>query len=192
MPHTIRLLVAVILLAGGCIEAPPAPQYPDITFTDKPKIQMAVGKVEVVDKYLPPGRRPNVEHEFPVRPAAMLARWVSDRLQATGGPAVVRVIINDAAATETNLDTTKGIKGLFKDQRAQRYDVGLDVRVEVEEGGFTRAHADAQAKRSRTVAESITLSDREQVYYEITKALGQDIDAELEMNIRQFLAAYLR
>ena len=47
MPHTIRLLVATILLAGGCIEAPPAPQFPDITFTDRMVIELGGQTVEL-------------------------------------------------------------------------------------------------------------------------------------------------
>ncbi len=188
-----RLLVAAALLAvAGCVEAPPVPEFPEISFTDKPKIFLLAGTIEVVDTYVPPGRRPNLEHEFPVRPAAMLARWAADRLAVSGGAATFRFIINDASATETALKTTKGIKGLLKDQQAHRYDLALAVRIEVTEGGYVRGFAEAQAKNSRTAIESISLNDREKTYYEMTEAAGRAIDAELEKNIRQFLATYLR
>ena len=188
-----RLLVVAILLAvAGCVESPPVPEFAQISFADKPKILLVAGKVEVVDNYMPPGRRPNVEHEFPVRPAAMLARWATDRLAVSGGAATVRFIINDASATETALKTAKGIKGLLKDQQAHRYDLALAVRIEVTEGGYIRGFAEAQAKNSRTTVESISLNDREKTYYEMTAAAGRAIDAELEKNIRQFLATYLR
>ncbi len=190
-----RLLAAAALVAAavaGCVNPPPVPKFAAITFGDKPKIFLVAGTVEVVDNYLPPGRRPNVEHEFPVRPAAMLARWAADRLAATGGTATVRFIINDASAIETALKTTKGIKGLFKDEQANRYDLALDVRIEVREGGYTRGFAEARAMNSRTVAESISLNEREKTYYEMTEAAGRAIDAELEKNIRQFLTTYLR
>ena len=65
-------------------------------------------------------------------------------------------------------------------------------RIEVTEGGYIRGFAEAQAKNSRTVIESISLNDREKTYYEMTEAAGQAIDAELEKNIRRFLATYLR
>lgn len=187
-----HLLVAALLVVAGCVDAPPVPEFALITFADKPKIVLAVGTVEVVDNYLPPGRRPNVEHEFPVRPAAMLASWAADRLAPSGGAATVRFIINDASAIETPLETVKGLKGLFKDQQAHRYDLAVEVRVEITEGGFVRGFAEARAESSRTASESISLNDRERMYYEMTQAAGQAIDAELEKNIRQYLAAYLR
>ncbi len=186
------LVVATLLTFAGCVEAPPVPEFPEISFADKPKILLVAGTVVVVDNYLPPGRRPNVEHEFPVRPAAMLARWATDRLAVSGGAATVRFIINDASATETALKTAKGIKGLLKDQQAHRYDLALAVRIEVTEGGYVRGVAEAQANNSRTAVESISLNDREKTYYEMTKAAGRAIDAELEKNIRRFLATYLR
>ena len=58
--------------------------------------------------------------------------------------------------------------------------------------GFREAFASATAERSRTVAEDISLHDREMAFYEMTKALMEDLNTELEKNIEQFLARYLR
>ncbi len=187
----VSLIATVSAGIAACAQVPP-PTFPEITFTDKPPLQLTVNSIEVIDEYTPPGRPPNVEHEFPRQPASVVARWASDRLVAAGGTADMRVIVKDGAATETKLKTKKGLSGLVTDEQSKRYDAVLAVRIEVYEAGFERAFTESEARRSQTVPQSITLNDRDMVFYDMTKALARDFDTEMERNIRQFLGAYVR
>ena len=51
---------------------------------------------------------------------------------------------------------------------------------------------EANAERSRSVPEDITLDAREKVWFSITESLANDLNAELDRAIPQFLAPYLR
>lgn len=187
------LLAAVLLLASACETTPATPSYPEITFGHMPKIPLNVARIEVVDAYKPPLRAPNVEHWFPRRPAAVARRWVKDRLQAVGRAGSARVTIQDASAIEEKLATTKGLKGAVTRDQAFRYVVRLAVRVDVETaGGLGKGFAEAQAKRTRSAPEDITLNDRDKLFFEMTEALARDIDRELEANIRLHLRDYLK
>ena len=185
------LVVMIGVALAACAQVPP-PTFPELTFTDKPPLQMTVNSIEVVDEYTPPGRPPNVEHEFPRQPASVVSRWASDRLVAAGGTADLRVIIENGAATETELETKRGLRGLVRDEQSKRYEAVLAVRVEVYEAGFERAFAKVEVRRSRTAPQSVSLNERDMLFYDMTKALALEFDAEMERHIRQFLGAYVR
>jgi EAL domain-containing protein (putative c-di-GMP-specific phosphodiesterase class I) len=54
------------------------------------------------------------------------------------------------------------------------------------------ANSTARVTRSRTVLEDTSLAQREQIWFEITEALMKDFDREIEANIRQYMAPYIR
>ena len=49
----------------------------------------------------------------------------------------------------------------------------------------------AEVSRSRTVAENISLNDRDRVWFEITDEMIKDLDKELDVAIRNFLQPFL-
>ena len=55
-----------------------------------------------------------------------------------------------------------------------------------------RGHATADARRSRTLPEGISLNERERLYDQVVAALLQDFNASQEQAIRQYLHIYLR
>lgn len=191
----IRILTSTMALAlaatiAACAATTEPPKYPEIRFQDKPPIALTVETVELIDEYAPPLKLPNVEHEFPISPAEVASSWARDRLSAAGGSATARVSILEASVIERELETTKGVAGLVKDEQAQQYDATLNVRIEVMADDGARAFTSVKIERSRTVPESVTLNEREQIYYEMSKALGQDLDREMEKAIRQHLNEY--
>ena len=75
----------------------------------------------------------------------------------------------------------------------QRYDAVVAVRLEIFDiNGRRVGVAEAQARRSRSVPENITLNDRDKVWFSMTESLTNDLNGELERSIPQFLGAYLR
>ena len=49
----------------------------------------------------------------------------------------------------------------------------------------------AEVSRSRTVAENISLNDRDGIWFEITDEMIRDLDRELDAAIRNFLQPFL-
>ena len=175
-------------LLGGC-EGPSAarPNFPDIRFTDRPPLRLDVASVEVVDRFVPSFKEPNVEHLFPVTPARAAGNWARDRLQATnpGSDRRARFVILDASAREIELPRTQGVRGAFTTDQAERYDAAIAVEVDIlGPRGFAERTVNAKASRSTTVAEGITQNQREQAWYDLTRALMADLDRQLEQEIR--------
>lgn len=196
VPTAARRLLASLLcsaLLAGCAQtAPPTPHFADITFQQYPKYNFAVGKIEIVRDYVPPQRAPNVDQLFPVTPMQMAEQWARDRLVAAGGTGVLRYVIKRASVVESQLPKTTGIRGAFTSEQTQRYDAVVEVEIEVRnERGYRDGIASGRAERRQTVAEDISLADREKTWFAMTEALGRDLNQELERNIQTGLSRFL-
>jgi hypothetical protein len=187
------LLGAAVL--AGCSTPPPRTRFPDLTYGHLGQFRLDVARVEIVSEYRAPGRAPNIEHLLPVVPEQSLRRWAQDRVVATGTPGrFARFVIQEAKVTDTELPKTPGIRGSFTTDQTNRYDGVLSAALEIREerGNFRAGTASAWATRSRSVPENITVNDREKVWFELTEQLMNDINAELERQIRANLGQFLR
>lgn len=194
---TRRFLISAAFAAlglglAGCA-SPPPPAFPEITFVHEQPILLDVAEIDYVDAYIPPQKAPNVDHLFPVSLSKVAKRWAKDRLRAVGTSRRARVTLVDASVVETKLKTRKGFTGAFYNEQDRRYDGTLSLKIEIfDDRGFSRGHASAVARFSRTVAEDITLNERDKVWFEMAEALAKELDAEFERTIRTYLSAYVR
>ncbi len=185
-------MLAVIGVLGACAKATPPPPT-EISFSHLGTIKLDVARVEIVNEYESPLKAPNVEHEFPVTPAAAARRWVEDRIRAVGDSGAVRAIIREASVVEVALEKKGGVVGFFTKDQAERYDAKLVMEIEVvSERGFTDAFVTATATRSQTVPEGITLNERGKVFHDMTEKLMGDLNFQLERQINVHLVKFLR
>ena len=192
-----RIASAVICILGlgivsGC-NTPPPPQYPELTFAHMPVITLGVSRIEIVDNFKPMSDAKHIESLMPTSPETALRNWARDRLRANGVSGVAKFIIEDAAVTETNLARTTGLKGVFTNDQAQRYDARVKVSVRLE--GVPRvseAYAEAEAMHAQTVAENATVNVREQAWFNLTEAVMKDFDPAMATSIRKHLADFVR
>ena len=191
----LRLAVAVLatLAVTACQNTkPPMQTLPEISFANLRPFKLNVGQLEIVSDYIPPGRSPNVEHLMPVSPEGAAQRWAQDRLKPMGRDGYARVVIKDARVIEVPLATDKGITGAFKTEQEMRYDAKLDVAVQILDARhMVVGETVASASRSRTVAEGITLNERDRVLYDISESLAKDIDQQMSQLIPNYLSRWL-
>ena len=201
LPLTRRGLVragfagAAMLVAGtviaGC-QTPPSQERAPLSFATLPPLVFDLDRIEIVEPAAAP-HPSDVGHLFPTSPAIAARIWVRDRLRASGHVGLLRVTIDEASARITPLATNTDLKGMFTEEQAERLDVRLRVTIEaIEENGEVNGSASADARRSRTLPEGITLAERERLYDETVEALLHDYNANQERAIRQYLGLYLR
>ncbi len=182
------------LALANCADAPAVPQFAPLTYGHLSRLVFEATRLEIASDYQPPLVPPNVEHLFAQRPDAVLQRWANDRLAVSGrGEHLVRFVIQDARVTETELPRTPGVRSTFTNEQAQRYDWRMAAAIEIRQvrGNFRVGDATASATRSRSVAENITLNDREAVWYQMVEQMMGDINAELERQVRANLPRFL-
>jgi hypothetical protein len=189
---TAALLVLLGVLAG-CASPPPRPSFPDIRFTDEKRLRIDAASIEVVKDFRPSFKPPQVEHLFPIPPELAIENWVHDRVEASGAGRRVVVHILDASVREVALPKTQGLRGTFTTDQAERYDGTVEVRIDlVNERGFPQRTVTAKASRSQSVAEGITPNQRDQAWYDMTRAMMAYLDQELERQIRENFTFYVQ
>jgi hypothetical protein len=181
---------------AACDRAPPArPEFADIRFTQKPRFRLDVASVDVDHVFRPTLQAPQVEQLFPVPPEIACENWARDRLEAANVNAQrrCRVRILDANVKEVALKLTEGIRGAFTTDQSHRYDATVEMAVDIIPQGanFPERSVSAKASRSQSVAENITPYQREQAWYDLTRAVMAEIDDELERQIRANFLQYI-
>ncbi len=85
------------------------------------------------------------------------------------------------------------MRGLFTKDQSERYDGVIEITIRIlGQDGRERASVMSRAQRSRTVAEDLSLIDREKVWFELTEAMMNDLNAALQRQINEHLRAFIR
>ncbi|NVK19753.1 MAG: hypothetical protein HWE30_13720 [Methylocystaceae bacterium] len=187
-----RQLIAGFLVIVGlaaCVQtAPPVQILPEITFVHLPQLKLDVAAIDVVNESKASSEGRDVSLQFPTSPAKAINNWVRDRLVPAGDQGVARVTILEATALETKLDKATGVKGLFTTDQSERYSVTANVRIDVlDRNGNVRAFSSAQTNRYTTVAEDISLLDRERAWFNLVEKLMTDFNAAMDANVKNNL-----
>lgn len=195
MPIRFRFLTIVLFVTAlGACAAPERNVYPDITFNHLSPINLDVLSVTTVRGYEPSYEMPNVAHEMPVLPEAVMRQWAHDRLVASEqGDARLTYTIVDANVTATSLATDETLKDWFTDEQAIRYEVSLAARIDIADPSRNASGvAEAASKRSITVPEGATLNVRNETLYDLINGAIQDLNNQLDANVREYLAMWVR
>ena len=185
-------MVAAAALSA-CETAPTEPAFPELSYSHLPAMRLDVRTVEIVPEYQPPATPPHVEHLFAVKPIDAVRRWAGERLAASGAAGVARVVIKRASVVEVPLKRTTGVRGWLTTDQTERYDGVIEVAIDIHDGnGRTRGEVSSRVQRSRTVPEDISLHDRETMWFQLTEAMMNDLNAALETQIRSHLRAMLK
>ena len=102
-------------------------------------------------------------------------------------------MILDASVVAVPLKTSSGLTALVTKDQSERYDarVAVEMRI-VDTFGRVVASARAEALRSRSVREDVTLSERDQVWYEMAKDIMGELDRQLAQTIKTALFPYIQ
>ena len=185
--------IACAALVGACATLPDGSGPPPISFGEMPPLAFDVGRIEIDDRYRSPAAAPNVEHLLAEPPAAAVRVWVRDRLRAAGGGGALRVVLRRADVVETRLGSAGGLRGLLTTEQTERYDATIDLSLEITDlAGEVRSRINAEVRRSRTIAEDVSVNERRTIWHELVRALAENMDRTLEERIRAHFGRWLK
>lgn len=179
---------------AACSTSPGRQRLPELTYGHLGVFRLDVSRIDIVNEYRSPLAAPNVDHVMPVPPERTLERWARDRLAATGAAgSIARYTIQDAKMLEAELKRTPGVRGAFTTDQAERYDLSLACSLEIldDRTNIRQAFASAASTRFRTVPEGISVNEREKVWFDLVEASMNDINAEMERQIRANMVRFL-
>lgn len=186
--------LCIFFFVYGCSNVS-VPQPKGLTYIVSDPIYLRVDRLEIQKKYVSSKKFPYVDHLFPTPPSVMVQQWVKDRLvpQGSGGTGDhVLLTIEDASVVEERLHPSSGLKSLFITNQSERYNARISVKIEIIDAqGYSKAYAHAQASASTTVAENITLNQRHQAWLVLTEKLMNNLNAEVEKTLRQYLSLFI-
>lgn len=194
-PILTSIAVAASFALAGCTTPAPTQTLPQITFAHLAPLSFDVETVEVDNRYKTPNDPSFVEDRFPTPPASAIRIWAIEHLKPVGaaGSGTLRVVIKQASVQEEKLAIDKGIKGAFTKEQENRYTLKIEADVVIiDKAGKQVGFSSAKATRSTTTREDMSLNDREKLWFEMTEKTMGDFNTEMESNIRQYLANYLR
>jgi len=191
--HPLSKLLGLALLTAtltACNTPPNRQTFPEITFQHLQPFRLDVARVEIVDAYQPDPAN-DITGQFPERPAAVARQWGEDRLLAVGQQGEAIYTITLAKATQTPLKRSQGMAAVTHKDQSDRYDLWITVNLEVRSGGKSGA-VTAQAARSQTVREDMTLNERESVLFTLLDVSMKDVNAQMEKLVPHYLGGFLR
>ncbi|MDG4718872.1 MULTISPECIES: hypothetical protein [Thalassospira] len=181
---------AALALMAACTSAPVA-NYPDVTWRHLSPIVFAAGPIEKVAAWNS-NEAGSIASTLPFSLGKMAMNWPDDRLQTAGTSDMLRYSVTEASITSNALKTTKGIKGVFTDDQSDKIELKVAAKLELmDANGVQKGEVQAMAARSRTLAESMSVDEREQAIYDATAALLMDLDRELERQINANLGRFI-
>lgn len=186
--------LAAVVLSGlaGCRTPAPRDGVPQLTFVHLAPIPLQVARRDFENRYVPPQGVPTIENRAPIAPAEAVRGWAEQRIQPVGANGVATVIVHDAMLAELALARTTGVTGFFTEDQSEEYRIRIDVEVAaVGLPNTTGVAARAFAERSRTVAEDVTLQQRDEIAYRLVEEAMIDLNAELEQRILGGFGPYL-
>ncbi len=191
-PVILLCLILSGLALSACATTPPARNLARISYSEHPPIRLDVREIEIQRDYQPPNAAPNVDHLFPVPPAAGAQLWAADRLKAAGPLCRARFILREAPVIEVPLARAGGLTGTFTIDQSERYEARLVAELQIlAEDGRVEATVTVEVTHHRTVPENLTLNERLQVWHEMTQALLDEMDRQFDVTIKETLYAYL-
>ncbi len=182
------------LLLAGCQKSVNRTVWPDITFSHRGSLPMAINGVEVTDAsgnatVQPPAH--DIRNALPLSPLATMDNWANQRIAPMGGYGTARVTITENRFVEVPLDTAQGVEGLFTNSQSERYEGALGVRVDIVGDPSGSGFAEARATASRTVPEDFSINQREQALYDMIAAIVANLDDRLVSEIRANLSRWV-
>lgn len=185
-------LICLTLFLASCSSVQ-MPEPVGLAYLSNKPIRLNVARVEVVKQYQSSSRPPHVENELPVPPTAMIQQWAQDRLLPVGkGGSHAVVTIEEASVVEKSLKGPGGLKKVFTSNPSEEYEAKMSVKLEIfDEFGNAKGFAYARAQGSRTVADNLTLGQRRQIWINMMEKIMNNLDGELDRNVRSYLTAYI-
>lgn len=189
----LAMVLTVPVMLGACTPPPTVKQEPpQITFSHLAPIRLDTRAVQVVETYRAPFAAPNIDHVAPVPPIKVLQNWITDRLATTGGPASLTVEITDASLIEKPLARKGNLESTFKAQPVSEITGRLAVRLAIQGDDGSTANAEVITQRRQTLLDNLSLAERDQKLLDFVEGMGQDLNRQMEQEIRRHLTRFIR
>lgn len=192
-----RLLFVLGLLAAASLGGTPAlakePAGNPGADTTLPGVDLNVAHVDVIPAYVPPRRKPNVDHLLAMPPVEAIRLWATLKVKAVGNRSRAAVIIRRASIVRVPIPGKKGIKYWFKRQPLERLDGAFEVELVIKAGNGTQlAKFQTRVAHAKIVMDDFKPADRRRLRQELTREAVRAMAETFTKEVRKALPQYVR
>jgi len=182
------------LLAGAAPSAVLAQQAATLLFANSTPLTVDATSLDLRIENVPPREYPHMNYRSHVRFEDAAREWATGRFMLTGNSVnTLRITIQKGDIVEELLPVKKGIKGWFTKDQSAEYRASLELEVAiVDPNGMVLSRAYGKSNNSRTVGEGTTEDEKQQVWTGLIIAAFDALDTELQPQLRQAMAQYIR
>lgn len=193
--HIMRTLGVMLLLTGtAAAQDGPAVTPTKLEFANRQVLNVDATSLELKIGEIPPREYPHVNYRSHVRFEDGAREWAGQHFKLTGESVnTLRITIRKGDIVEKLLPVKKGIKGWFTKDQSAEYEATLDMEIAiVNPNGQVLTSAQGKASTTRTVPEGTTDADKQQVWAGLIIATFDNLDNELQPQLRNVMAQYIR
>jgi len=192
--YVVRALAVLAMLAGMVSVASAQTAAPALVFANKSVLTVDATSLDLKIENVPPREYPHMNYRSQVRFEDGAREWAAAHFMLTGNSVnQLRVTIRKGDIVEKLLPVKKGIKGWFTKDQAAEYEATLDVELAiVDANGMVLTSASGKSTNTRTVPEGTTEADKQQVWAGMIVAAFDALDNELQPQVRQVMAQFIR
>jgi hypothetical protein len=172
------LLAALSAGLAACVQATPPDTFAPLSYDYLTKLRLTVVAIDIDNAYSPKTvtNGEHMEAQAPEAPETALRRMAQDRLVAGGNGGHAVFTIEDASLVRIG----------------DRYEADFAVHLDVTSADGTRSgYASARVTRTRQINDYTPEGTRRELYA-LTKAAMDDMNVELEYQVRKSLRDYLQ
>ncbi len=186
--------LALLCTKFAACDTPPARQsFPEITFQHRPPINLDVAQIDIVSNYRAADHPDDNAADYRQKPEVLAAEWARDRLKAVGERGQATYTVIEARAVRVPLPRASGVSAALKTEQSDRFDLTITVKLDAGNPLSNRSGTVTETvTRSQTVAENMTLNQREAVLFNLLDAAMKDLNARLEASIPQYMGPLIR
>ena len=186
----LRLPLALPVALAACASGEDAPLPQLVTgYRHLTPLRLNVLEVDIPD---PAPGAVAVAPSATLRPDVEMRRMGQERLVPVGTAGRARFLVTRARFTRERLAPAGGLTSLLAGEPGERFSCEMACRIEVmsAEGGRL-GFAEAEARRSQTVAEGASATARNRAAEEVVRLAMDSLNVEFEFQIRRALRAWL-
>ncbi len=190
---SLAVLVSLAVSLAACNTPPDRQHFPEITFQHLPAINLDVAQIEITGPDSSVAIANDNSADYPEAPLRLAQQWARDRLKAVGTRGQANYQVVEVRAQQVQLPRSSGINAALKTEQSDRFDLSITVKLDAGNPISGKAGTVTETvTRSQTVAENMTLNQREAVLFNLLDQAMKDLNARLEADIPRYLAPLIR
>ena len=166
---------------------------PTLRFADGTRFNVDATSIAIFVDSRPPQEYPHVMYRAPFNFEQAARAWADAHFHLDGNSVnTLRISLHEGDITEKLLPRTHGIKGLFTKDQAAEYQaqLALDIAI-VDPNGRVLASASGKAWDNQTIQEGATEEDKRELWSGMIKTTFDNLDLEMQPQIRSALVQYV-